>query len=77
MLPGPLQTPILVDFEETMGKDCLDTIRGLLATDTFEDGAAWFKSHPQQGNAYYFSKEVNTVYTMSIGLAQRGFRINA
>jgi NAD(P)-dependent dehydrogenase (short-subunit alcohol dehydrogenase family) len=57
----------------------LDTIRELLATDTFEEGSAWFKSHPQQGNAYNFSKEVTTVYTMSMGLAvaQRGFRINA
>jgi NAD(P)-dependent dehydrogenase (short-subunit alcohol dehydrogenase family) len=57
----------------------LAAIRDLLATDTFEQGAAWFKSHPQQGNAYNFSKEVTTVYTMSMGLgvAQMGFRINA
>jgi NAD(P)-dependent dehydrogenase (short-subunit alcohol dehydrogenase family) len=57
----------------------LEAIGELLATDTFEDGAAWFKAHPQQGNAYNFSKEVTTVYTMSMGLAlaQMGFRINA
>jgi NAD(P)-dependent dehydrogenase (short-subunit alcohol dehydrogenase family) len=57
----------------------LDAIRDLLATDTFEEGAAWFKAHPQQGNAYNFSKEVTTVYTLSMGLAlaQMGFRINA
>ena len=57
----------------------LETIRDLLATDTFEEGAAWFKAHPQQGNAYNFSKEVTTVYAMSMGLAmsQMGFRINA
>lgn len=57
----------------------LDMIRDLLATDTFEEGAAWFKAHPQQGNAYNFSKEVTTVYTLSMGLAlaQMGFRINA
>ncbi|MGB8390641.1 coniferyl-alcohol dehydrogenase [Mycobacterium sp.] len=57
----------------------LEAIRDLLATDTFEEGAAWFKTHPQQGNAYNFSKEVSTVYTMSMGLAlaQMGFRINA
>jgi NAD(P)-dependent dehydrogenase (short-subunit alcohol dehydrogenase family) len=57
----------------------LDAIRELLATDTFEDGVAWFKAHPQQGNAYNFSKEVTTVYAMSMGLmaAQNGFRINA
>jgi NAD(P)-dependent dehydrogenase (short-subunit alcohol dehydrogenase family) len=54
-------------------------IRELLATDTFEEGAAWFKAHPQQGNAYNFSKEVSTVYAMSMALmvAQKGFRINA
>jgi NAD(P)-dependent dehydrogenase (short-subunit alcohol dehydrogenase family) len=57
----------------------LETIRDLLATDTYEEGAAWFKANPQQGNAYNFSKEVTTVYTMSMGLAlaQMGFRINA
>ncbi|MBI3689172.1 MAG: coniferyl-alcohol dehydrogenase [Mycolicibacterium aromaticivorans] len=57
----------------------LPAIRELLATDTFEEGAAWFKANPQQGNAYNFSKEVSTVYTLSMGLAlaQMGFRINA
>jgi NAD(P)-dependent dehydrogenase (short-subunit alcohol dehydrogenase family) len=57
----------------------LEAIRDLLATDTFEEGAAWFKAHPQQGNAYNFSKEVTSVYTTSMGLAlaQMGFRINA
>jgi NAD(P)-dependent dehydrogenase (short-subunit alcohol dehydrogenase family) len=57
----------------------LEPIRELLATDTFEEGAAWFKAHPQQGNAYNFSKEVSTVYTLTMGLAlaQMGFRINA
>lgn len=59
--------------------DRLEAIRDLLATDTFEDGAAWFKSHPQQGNAYNFSKEATTVYTMTMGLAlvEMGLRINA
>ena len=57
----------------------LDAIKGLLATDGFEEGAAWFKANPQHGNAYNFSKEVTTVYTMSMSLmaAQNGFRINA
>lgn len=57
----------------------LDVIRDLLATDTFEDGADWFKANPQQGNAYNFSKEATTVYTMTMGLAvaQMGLRINA
>jgi NAD(P)-dependent dehydrogenase (short-subunit alcohol dehydrogenase family) len=57
----------------------LGPIRDLLATETFEEGTAWFKANPQQGNAYNFSKEVTTVYTLSMGLAlaQMGFRINA
>lgn len=57
----------------------LESIRDLLATDTFEEGMAWFKENPQQGNPYNFSKEVTTVYTMMMGmaLAQMGFRINA
>jgi NAD(P)-dependent dehydrogenase (short-subunit alcohol dehydrogenase family) len=57
----------------------LEAIRDLLATDTFEEGAAWFKANPQQGNAYNFSKEVTTVYTMTMGLAvvQMGLRVNA
>jgi NAD(P)-dependent dehydrogenase (short-subunit alcohol dehydrogenase family) len=57
----------------------LEAIRDVLATDTFEEGAAWFKEHPQQGNAYNFSKECTTVYTMMMGLAfaQVGYRINA
>lgn len=57
----------------------LDAIRDLLATDTFEEGAAWLKENPQEGNAYNFSKEVSTVFTMSMGLAfaEMGFRINA
>jgi len=50
-----------------------------LATNTFEEGAAWFKANPQQGNAYNFSKEVTTVYTMSQSLTalMGGYRINA
>lgn len=57
----------------------LDTIVDVLATDTFEEGAAWFKANPQSGNAYNFSKEVTTVYAQSMGLAlaQMGLRINA
>ena len=57
----------------------LDTINELLSTDSFEEGVAWFKEHPQHGNAYNFSKEAATVYAMSMGLmaAQNGFRINA
>lgn len=57
----------------------LDTIRTVLATDTFEEGVRWFKDNPQEGNTYNFSKEVTTVYVMSMGLAlhDMGVRINA
>jgi NAD(P)-dependent dehydrogenase (short-subunit alcohol dehydrogenase family) len=57
----------------------LEAIKELLATDTFEEGARWFREHPQDGNAYNFSKEVTTVYTMTMGLAlhELGLRINA
>ena len=57
----------------------LEAIREVLATDTFDEGAQWFKEHPQEGNAYNFSKEVTTVYVMSMGLAlhEMGFRVNA
>lgn len=56
----------------------LQTIRDVLATDTFEEGAQWFKENPQEGNAYNWSKEVATVYVHSMGLAfaDAGFRIN-
>ena len=57
----------------------LAAIRELLATPTFEAGAAWFKAHPQEGNAYTFSKEATTVYsmTMSLEAAKAGIRVNA
>jgi NAD(P)-dependent dehydrogenase (short-subunit alcohol dehydrogenase family) len=57
----------------------LDVIGELLSAPNFEEGVAWFKDNPQQGNAYNFSKEVITVYAMSMALmaAQNGFRINA
>lgn len=55
------------------------TIKELLATETFADGVQWFADHPQEGNTYNFSKEVTTVYAMSMGLAlhEMGFRLNA
>jgi NAD(P)-dependent dehydrogenase (short-subunit alcohol dehydrogenase family) len=30
VLPGPVETPILADFEDTMGKDTLDGLKALL-----------------------------------------------
>lgn len=59
--------------------DRLDTIKELLATDTYDEAVEWWAANPQEGNAYNFSKEVSTVYTMTMGLAfnEMGFRINA
>lgn len=56
----------------------LEQIREVLATDTFEEGLAWFEANPQEGNTYNWSKEVSTVYVHSMGLAfgDMGFRIN-
>lgn len=57
----------------------LEQIRDLLATDDFDSGVAWLRENPVAGNAYNFSKEVVTVYVMTMGLAlvERGLRINA
>lgn len=58
----------------------LDAIKDLIATETFDEGAKWFAEHPQQGNAYNFSKEAATVYTLAMGGAVREMnelRINA
>ncbi|MEH3139821.1 MAG: coniferyl-alcohol dehydrogenase [Mycobacterium kyogaense] len=57
----------------------LDAIGEALATASFEEGLAWFAEHPQEGNAYNFSKEVSTVYALAMGFlfAHNGIRINA
>lgn len=57
----------------------LEAINELLSTSSFEEGLAWFKGNPQHGNAYNFSKEVTTVYTLAMALpcARHGVRINA
>jgi NAD(P)-dependent dehydrogenase (short-subunit alcohol dehydrogenase family) len=57
----------------------LPQIRDFLATDTYAEGAAWFRANPQEGNAYNFSKECTTVYVHAMGLVfnELGFRINA
>ena len=59
--------------------DRLETIMELLATDTYQEAVQWWADNPQEGNPYNFSKEVSTVYTMTMGLAfnEMGFRINA
>jgi NAD(P)-dependent dehydrogenase (short-subunit alcohol dehydrogenase family) len=58
----------------------LDTLRSLMTTETFDEGVAWFRANPQEGNAYNFSKEAATVYTLAMGGAVREMnelRINA
>lgn len=57
----------------------LDVIKEFLSTESFEEGAEWFASHPQEGNTYNFSKEIATVYTLTMGVALQdmGLRINA
>jgi NAD(P)-dependent dehydrogenase (short-subunit alcohol dehydrogenase family) len=58
VLPGPVQTPILVDFEESMGKDTLDGVKQLLGRHATpqdvadailflaSDEAGWINGHP-------------------------------
>ncbi|MFR9806838.1 coniferyl-alcohol dehydrogenase [Pseudonocardia sp. RS010] len=58
----------------------LDALKEVVATESFAEGAEWFRTHPQEGNAYNFSKEAATVYTMAMGAAVREMgelRINA
>jgi len=58
----------------------LPALREVIATESFEDGAAWYAEHPQAGNAYNFSKEAATVYCLAMGGAVRemnDLRINA
>ncbi|HEX7827205.1 MAG TPA: SDR family oxidoreductase, partial [Mycobacterium sp.] len=40
VLPGPVETPILVDFEESMGKDDLDGVKQLLGRHADPDDVA-------------------------------------
>jgi len=58
VLPGPVQTPILADFEQSMGKDNLDGIKELLGRHgtpeeianvvlfLASDAAGWINGHP-------------------------------
>jgi NAD(P)-dependent dehydrogenase (short-subunit alcohol dehydrogenase family) len=39
-VPGPVETPILVDFEESMGKDTLDGVKELLGRHATPDDIA-------------------------------------
>lgn len=57
----------------------LPQILDLMGAVSFDDGQQWFKENPQTGNAYNFSKEAITVYTMAMasGLIDSGVRMNA
>lgn len=56
-----------------------DVLRDLLATDTVDEGLAWFAANPQPGNAYNVSKEALIVYTMLMAPVfwEQGVRMNA
>lgn len=57
----------------------LPQILDLMGAVSFDEGVQWFKDNPQEGNAYNFSKEAITVYTMAMatGLVDMGLRMNA
>lgn len=57
----------------------LAALTEVLATETFAEGLAWFDDHVPEGNAYNFSKEAVTVYSMAaaLRLRARDLRINA
>jgi len=57
----------------------LETIKELLATETFDDGLRWFAENPPDGNPYRLAKEAVIVYTMAsaLRLRERGLRMNA
>ncbi|SNR96204.1 NAD(P)-dependent dehydrogenase, short-chain alcohol dehydrogenase family [Haloechinothrix alba] len=73
----------IVNVSSTAGlkwPEHLDAIKDLLTTETFAEGLDWFRAHPPDGNAYNFSKEATTVYTLGMGGAVRelgDLRINA
>jgi NAD(P)-dependent dehydrogenase (short-subunit alcohol dehydrogenase family) len=52
VLPGPVETPILPDFEESMGKDTLDGVKFLLGRHATPDdiaSAVLFLASPESG----------------------------
>lgn len=51
----------------------------LMETSSFDEGLAWFEKNTPEGNAYNFSKEAVTVYTLrgGVNLLARGLRMNA
>jgi len=82
MLPKLNEGASIVNVSSVAGSGWpvrLESLKELMATESFEEGLAWFAANPQEGNAYNFSKEAVTVYTMwrCIELRHRGLRINA
>lgn len=57
----------------------LPQIMNLKGAVSFDDGWQWFTENAQTGNAYSFSEEAVTVYTMAMapGLVDSGVRMNA
>ncbi|GAA4546542.1 coniferyl-alcohol dehydrogenase [Pseudonocardia xishanensis] len=54
--------------------------KDLLGHVSFDEGVAWYAEHPPPGNAYNYSKEAATFYTLAMGGAVRDInelRINA
>lgn len=57
----------------------LDTLRGLMAARSFDEGLAWVRDHPMPGpDAYNFSKEAVIVYSQVASMLARpyGVRVN-
>jgi NAD(P)-dependent dehydrogenase (short-subunit alcohol dehydrogenase family) len=72
----------IVNVASTAGfgwQNRLDAIHDLMSAVSYADGDQWFKANPQAGNAYNFSKEALTVYTMAMaaGLVEMNLRMNA
>ena len=60
-------------------KNNLDTVRGALSLETFDEMASWLKGEPDlKADPYGFSKQCIIVYTQTLagGLAKQGIRIN-
>lgn len=73
----------IVNVSSTAGyrwAERLDSLKELITTESFDEGLDWFRRNSPEGNAYNFSKEAVTVYTMAMGGAVREMgehRLNA
>lgn len=82
LLPRIVQGGSIVIVSSTAGMRWPNRVLALdelMSTHDFPAGSAWFVANPQEGNAYDFSKEAATFYTMRKGieLIPTGIRINA